>query len=441
MRDAQELPHSLDAERAVLGAILTNPDAIYLVGGMVEPGDFHRPAHQQIYGAQRALAERGVPCDFLTLTHELTKRGELEEVGGPAYVSGLTEGVPKSTNAEYYARIVREKSSMRSLIFAADRVLKSAYAATADSKDVLEEAERTLLQVSEAASAGDLLLAGQIVPETMALLERIAQTRKAVTGVSTGIGTLDYFTRGLHPSNLIVVGGRPGEGKSALALQIALHVAKEAPVAFFSMEMNREEVMTRALAQVARVDHHMMMQGKLSELEQRLVAEARDTVEQLPIAFDDSASLSPFQIRSRAKTMQTRRGLGLVVVDYLQLLQRPRHAHSREEAVADNTWALKVLAGELKVPVMALSQLNRSSAKDGSRPTLTDLRESGAVEQHANVVLLIYKPASPDGAVAAAPPVELIIAKQRNGPQGVHVDLTFRGPWMRFEEREWRHSA
>jgi replicative DNA helicase len=435
------LPHSIDAERAVLGTLLVNPGAVFTVGAFLKAEHFYRDAHRRIYAAQVALAETGTPCDFVTLKNELIRRGDLDAVGGPSYIVGLSEGTPSTTNVEHYAAIVREKANLRDLITTADKVIASAYAARDDAADVLDTAERELLRISEQAISSDLLFADAIVPETMALLEQIAQHRRPVTGLSTGLWSLDNFTRGLHPGNLLVLGGRPGEGKSALALQLALHVAKEHPVAFFSMEMSRDEIMTRALAQTAMVDHHAMMQGALSDGDQRKVGAARNHVEGLPIAFDDTAALTPFQIRSKAKKMQTRRGLGFVVVDYLQLLQRPRNAHSREEAVAENTWALKVLAGELKVPVLALSQLNRNAAKEGARPTLSDLRESGAVEQHANVVLLIYRPgAKSDGVVTEAPPVELIIGKQRNGPQGVHNDLVYNGPYMRFSEVERRYA-
>lgn len=434
------LPHSLDAERAVLGSIFTDNTRLYEVGAQLRPQDFYRVAHQHIFAALVSLSERGIGADFITVKNELAKRGELEACGGPAYIAGLPDGVPKTTNIEFYGRIVRETSVMRGLITAATKVIDAAYEATDDPGQVLGDAERSLLLLSEQSQVGDLLLLDQIAPATMALLESISHSGRSVTGLATGFRELDDATRGLHPSNLIVLGGRPGEGKSALALQIAIQAAQSVPVAFFSMEMNRDELFTRGLAQVAKINHHAMMQGWLSEADQRKVGTAFAELSMLPLAIDDQPALTPFQIRSKARTFQMRRGgLGLIVVDYLQLLQRPRHAHSREEAVADNTWALKMIAGELRVPVLALSQLNRSSQqRDDKRPTLSDLRESGAVEQHANVVLLIYRPPErTDGAVVTMPPVELLIAKQRNGPQGGKVDLVFRGESMRFEEATW----
>lgn len=435
------LPHSLDAERSVLGAVMLDAGAIFLVGGLLTPAHFFRHAHGRIYAAMQALTERGAPIEFVTLKDELLKRGDLDDCGGPAYLASLPDGMPKASNIQHYAEIVREKAALRGLIDAADRIRAAAYEASDDSREVMDAAERTLIALAQDQPGGDLVFAQAVVPDTLGLIDQMAQTRRPVTGLSTGLSELDRYTRGLHPGNLIVLGGRPGEGKSALALQIALHAAKETPVAFFSMEMNREEIMTRALAQIARIDHHLMMQGRLSGDDLAAVMRAGQVLQELPIAFDDTSALTPFQIRSKAKQMQARHGLGFIVVDYLQLLQRPRQAHSREEAVADNTWALKVLAGELKVPVLALSQLNRSSAKEGAKPTLTDLRESGAVEQHANAVLLIYKPKpESNGMVTEVPAVQLLIAKQRNGPQGVDVELMFVGKSMVFTEQAWRQA-
>lgn len=436
------LPQNLEAERSVLGAILVDSAALYAVGSTLTPEHFYRESHRRIYASLIRLAERGVPAEFVTLCDDLRKHGDLDECGGPVYVAGLADGMPRSVNIEHYARIVRENANLRALIDVSAKVTASAYAANDDARAVLDEAERELLTLSQDTQTGDLVFIERVLPDTMALLEQLSQTRRTVTGLSTGISELDAKTRGLHPGNLIVLGGRPGEGKSALALQLALHVAKSVPVAFFSMEMQRDEILTRAIAQIARVDHHAMMQGRLSNDDQSAVGSARLLLEQLPLAIDDTSAQTPFQIRSKAKKMQARSGVGFVVVDYLQLLQRPRTAASREEAVGDNTWGLKVLAGELKVPVLALSQLNRNNqAREQKRPTLSDLRESGAIEQHANVVLLIYQlPAEGNGVVADSPSVELLIAKQRNGPSQWAIDLQFRGPSMRFEEPERRYA-
>jgi replicative DNA helicase len=434
------IPHSIEAERSVLGAILVSDEAVFTVGALLQPEDFHRVAHQRIYAAMQALAEAGVPSDLVMLKHELARRGDLDECGGPAYISGLADGIPRSTNVEYYARIVRDKAILRAIIATSSKAITAAYDADDDARVVLDEAERSLLALSQATTDTDLVFMDAIVPAVHAMLETI-QRGGAVTGLATPWRDLNEGTRGLHPGNLVVVGGRSGEGKSALALQIGLFVAKTATAAYFSMEMSKEELTTRAIAQLAAVDHHAMMWGRLSGQDEQAVGRAIGALSGLRLSLDDTSGLTTYQIRSKAKKLQARSGLGLVIVDYLQLLQRPRHANSREEAVAENSRALKVLAGELKVPVLALSQLNRASVKEDRRPTMADLRESGAIEQDANVVLLLYKPsAQSDGVVSVEPPVELIIAKQRNGPTGT-IDLYFRGPCMRFESAETRRTA
>lgn len=439
MTPEEVLPHDLDAERSVLGSILADNSALWEVGALLRPEHFYRVAHGKMYAALVGLAERSVPADEVTLVHELRRVGDLVECGGPLEVSLLQNGVPRHTNVAAYAAIVIEKAGLRDLIVIANRIRLAAYTAGDDAAAVLEQAEQALLGITQDVQAGNLAPVSDLLPATMAAIEQIHLTKRPVSGLPTGFADLDAYTRGLHPGNLIVLGGRPGEGKSAMALQIALRAAQTGPVALFSMEMSGDELMTRALAQVAQIDHHQMMTGRLSPEDRAELAQAQAEIAALPLTVDDTAALTPFAIRAKCRRLQAQKGLSLVVVDYLQLLQRPRHAHSREEAVADNTWALKVLAGELRVPVLALSQLNRSSTKEERRPTLSDLRESGAVEQHANVVLLIYRPTNAP-AVGGMPSVELLIAKQRNGPQGVTVDLQFRGPSMRFDApvETWR---
>jgi replicative DNA helicase len=437
---SRALPCNLEAEQAVLGSLLVQNAAMDAIGATLRAEHFYRKAHGQVFSAIVALLERGIAADFVTVKEELTRRGELEAVGGPVYLAELSTGVPRATNVEYYARIVREKSMLRRLIEASDDVTERAYKAGEDAHEVLSAAEAVFLNISQEAVPGELVMSEVLAFETHAVLDTAHRERRPLTGLSSGFPGLDGYTRGMHKGNLIVLGGRPGEGKSSLALQIGLHVAKKEPVALFSMEMSREEISTRAIAMLGQVDHHFMMLGRLGPDDRQRMDDGAAKYQKRLLGIDDSSALTPMQIRSKARRMKARIGLALVVVDYLQLMQRPKHAKSREEAVAENSRALKVLAGELGVPVLALSQLNRAvESRADKRPTLADLRESGAIEQDANAVLLIYRqPTKSDGAVSEAPPVELIVAKQRNGPSNVTVPLTFRGETTTFAEVEWR---
>lgn len=433
------LPQNLDAERSILGAILaTTGRALDTVADVLQPHEFFRKAHEEIFRMMLALYARNEPIDYITLTNALRVLGRLEEVGGPSYISALSDGVPASTNAPYYARIVRETYETRCVIALAHTLLEQAYTQGEPPAALIESAERGLLELSHQACPGDLRSATDMARAILPVLDALWASKEAITGLSTGLADLDYYTHGLQPGTLVILAGRPSTGKSSLALQMALHVATSHPVAFFSVEMSEQEQMFRVLSTLAHVDSHHLQSGRLSLIDQQEVGTALASFPHRRFCLDDSGSLSPVQIRSRARRRKAKGGLALIVVDYLNLLKHDK-ADTREQQIASTTRTLKQIARELHVPMLVLCQLNRKvEERHDKRPTLADLRESGAIEQDADVVLLIHRPPpKSDGAVITTPPAELIIAKQRNGPTA-SVDLVWIGEQYRFGSVEAR---
>lgn len=431
------LPHNLDAERSVLGAALvTHGRAFDTLADVLTAGEFYRAAHQQLFAAMGQLYARGEPIDFITLKEEIQKRKVLDAVGGPAYIASLVDGMPAAVNVEYYARIVRELATKRQVISLANQMLTEAYERGAAPTALVEMAERGLLDISLQAVPGDLVPASAMVQRIYPVIEALHETRRPVTGLSTGYAEVDRYTRGLQPGNLIILAGRTSQGKSTLASQIALHVSRTGPVAYFSIEMSEQEQTFRALATLAGIDGHQLQCGQLSMLDQQLVGEALGEFSNRQFYLDESGGLTALQLRSRARRLKAKVGLALIVVDYLQLLKHPK-AESREQQVAASSRLLKEIAKELGVPVLALCQLSRAAdTRQGQRPQLSDLRESGSLEQDADVVFLIYRPPPKDqGVVTEIPATELILAKQRNGPTA-SIDLRWIGEQYRFAEIE-----
>ena len=426
------LPSNLEAERAVLGTVLvTHGRVLDTVADQLTAAQFYREAHRRIFRTMLALFSRGEAIDFVTLKDALNKGGDLDEIGGPAYIAALADGVPASTNVPFYARIIKEKAAARDVIDVANTLLTAAYDLE-DPVALIDQAERALLAVSHRAVPGDLVSAAQMSRDIFPVLEAVTAARQPVTGVSTGLAELDRYTRGLQRGSLVILAGRPSTGKSSLALQWALHVAQNQPVAFFSVEMSQQEQAFRVLATLAHVDGHHLQCGQLSTVDQAQVGLALAAFGQRQFWLDDSGAVSLLQIRSRARRLKATHGLGLILVDYLQLLQHGR-AESREQAVAATARLLKQVARELDVPLVALCQLSRKvEERADKRPQLSDLRESGALEQDADLVLLIHRPPpKSDGMVVDTPPAELIIAKQRNGPTA-SVELVWQGAQYRF---------
>ncbi len=432
------LPHNLEAERCVLGAILLHNGAFNLAAELVDSGDFFRDAHRRIFDKMVALNERGQAIDFVTLKEELIRAGELDEVGGPAYVASLVDGVPRSANVEYYARIVKEKSTLRSLIQSANRIAAQAYEADRDADVLLDEAERAIFEIAERRIREGFVSLGDLVQSSFTTIERLQERKGLVTGVPTGFKDLDDLTSGFQPSDLVIIAARPSMGKTSLVLNIAAHVGvrEGLTVGIFSLEMAKEQLFLRMLTSEARIDAHRFRTGFLSERDYGRLSATLGTLAEAPVYIDDTAALGVLEMRAKARRLMAEHGLHLLVVDYIQLMQGRGRFENRQQELASISRALKQLAKELGVPIVALSQLSRApEARADRRPQLADLRESGALEQDADLVLFIYRAELYDKEETRPEDqgvAEIIIGKQRNGPTGT-VRLTFIKEYTRFE--------
>ena len=433
------LPHNLEAEKCVLGAILINNHAFNQAAEVIDAHDFFRDAHRRIFEKMVALTDRSQPVDLVTLKDELDRSGELDEAGGPAYISALTDGVPRSANVEYYARIVKQKSTLRRLIQSANDVLVRAYDAEADADDQLDEAEKQIFQIAEDRLRSGFVSLGQLVDSGYQMLEKLQQHKGLITGVPSGFVELDEMTQGFQPSDLIIVAARPSMGKTSLVLNIALHCGIEAgkTVGVFSLEMSKEQLFMRLLTSEARVDAHRFRGGFLNEQDYEKLSHAFGRLHEAKVFIDDTPSVGILEMRAKSRRLKLEHGLDLLVVDYLQLMQGRGRFENRQQELAAISRALKILAKELNIPIIALSQLSRApEARGDHRPQLSDLRESGALEQDADVVVFIFREEMYGSDEERKPEVEgvaeLIIGKQRNGPTGT-VRLAFLKQYTRFE--------
>jgi replicative DNA helicase len=432
------LPHNLDAEKSVLGAILINNDAFNHAAELIDAKDFFRDAHRRIFDRMVDLSERGNAIDFITLKEALTKTGDLDEVGGPAYIASLADGVPRSVNIEYYARIVKEKSTLRSLIFSANKILTEAYDAEEEPDLLLDEAERAIFAIAENRIRAGFVPLRDLVRDSFTTIEKLQQSKGAVTGVPTGFHDLDEMTTGLQPGDLVVVAARPSMGKTSLVLNIAQYLGTQTDmiVGFFSLEMSKEQLFMRMLTSEARIDAHRFRSGFLNEKDYGRLSHALGTLAEAKVFIDDAASIGVLEMRAKARRLKAEHGLNLLIVDYLQLMQGRGRFESRQQEVSAISRSLKGLAKELGVPIIALSQLSRApEGRTDHRPQLSDLRESGAIEQDADLVMFIYRPevyekeeTKPEDQGIA----EIIIGKQRNGPIG-SIRLSFLNQYTRFE--------
>jgi replicative DNA helicase len=430
------LPHNLEAERSVLGAILVHNDAFNLAAQVIDSRDFYRDAHRRIFDRMVALNERHDAIDFVTLKEELARNGELDEVGGPAYVASLADGVPRATNVEYYARIVKEKSTLRNLIDAASKIVTNAYEADQESDLILDEAESAIFAVADDRLKSGFVAMRDLVKDSFPKIEKLFEQKRLITGVPSGFVDLDEMTRGLQGGDLVIVAARPSMGKTSLVLNIAQYVAAlgDHVVGFFSLEMSQESLFLRLLTSEAQIDGHRLMSGAIGGNDYHRISHALEKLNAMKLFIDDTANVGVLEMRAKSRRLQSEHGLNLLVVDYIQLMSGRGRFENRTLELASISRSLKGLAKELNVPIVVLSQLSRApEARSDHRPQLSDLRESGALEQDADVVILIYRddvynkdPNSPDAGTA-----ELILAKQRNGPTGV-VRLAFLREQTRF---------
>jgi replicative DNA helicase len=431
-------PQSTDAERSVLGAMLLNPDAVPRVIEVLQEGNFYKEAHQRIYSAIVTLFDRNEPVDILTTVEALTKQGTLDAVGGASYLAELLDAVPTAANVDFYAKIVREKAILRSLIAACTQTITEAYEETGEPDDLLDSAERMIFEIAESKLSAPVVPVKDLVVESLERLENMMRERSGVTGIATGFRDLDRLLSGLQNSELIIVAGRTAMGKTSFALNIAEHAAvKEGfHVGIFSLEMSKEQLVQRLLCSLGRVNWHHLRTGFLAQEEFGKLPMAADRLSRAPIYIDDTPAISILEIKAKSRRLKATRKLELVIVDYLQMVQGRGRAENRQQEVSEISRSLKALARELKVPVIGLSQLSREVDKrETHEPRLSDLRESGSIEQDADVVLLLNRSWEYDRKDEDRRKATVSVAKQRNGPTGT-VDLTFEMDYSRFENAE-----
>lgn len=426
-------PHNLEAEESVLGSIMLSAEAANIALEKLRAEDFYKPAHQQVFEAVVALFDGNQPIDAITVADHLRRTNQLDRIGGVGFLTNLLDGVPTTSNIGYYADIVDETSARRRLLQAGGTVSRMAFETERNIADVLDSAEMEIFRVAERTVGDGLAPVGPLLETTLERIEELGTRGDEITGLATGFRDLDAKLAGLHAANLVVIAARPSMGKSALALNIAQNIAERGePVAVFTLEMSREEVVHRLLSSMASVDSHKLRTGQLGQdLWQRVVREA-SKLYQMPFFVDDSPDLTVTAIRAKCRRLLRKHGLSLVIVDYLQLMQGPSRAENRQQEIADISRSLKNLARELHVPILAVSQLNRQlEARENKRPRLGDLRESGAIEQDADIVMFIYRdeyynPGGDEPGLA-----EVNVAKHRAGATGT-VLMNFAAEFTRF---------
>ena len=430
-------PQNLEAEQSILGGILLDNQALNPVLEILDQSDFYSDAHRKIFTAILELSNRSEPADLITLSNIMKDQKKLDQVGGVSYLASLVDNVGSAANIAYYAKIVKEKSILRRLIGTATEIINSSYETATDVDQILDQAEHAIFDISENKIRPSFSPIREVIKDSFKNIERLYANKELITGVATGFDKVDDITTGLQKSDLIIIAGRPSMGKTAFALNIAQYAALETnvPVAIFSLEMSKEQLSMRMLSAESRVDSQRLRKGFLGETDWPKLTAAAGRLSDAPIYIDDTPAITVIEMKAKARRLKTEAGLGLIILDYLQLMRGSSYRDSREQEISEISRSLKALAKEISVPIIAISQLNRKvEDRPNRRPMMADLRESGAIEQDADLIAFIYRDElynksedNPEKGIA-----EIIIGKQRNGPTGT-VKLAFQEKYTRFE--------
>lgn len=428
-------PQNIEAEQSVLGAILLENEILASVVEMLAPEDFYKDSHKKIFLAMLDLYKKNEPIDLITLTEQLSRKEQIEEIGGASYLSHIVNLVPTSANIKYHSKIVKEKSLLRNLIKTTTEIITMSYDESIEINELLDVAETKIFSLSEKTIRGSFVRIDNVVKDTIELVDKLYNKKELITGLPSGFTDLDMQTTGFHPGDLVVVGARPGMGKTSFCLNIAAYVGIEVkvPVALFSLEMSKELIVLRMICSEAEVDSKSVRSGYHTKEDYRKLVNAAGRLAEAPIFIDDSFN-TVLEMRAKSRRLKAEHGLGLIIVDYLQLMRGEGSYTAREQVISDISRSFKALAKDLKVPIIVISQLNRSCEQrgDNKRPIIADLRESGAIEQDADTILFLYRGDYYKAKDAEEGIAELDIAKQRNGPTGM-INVTFLDKFTKFK--------
>ena len=428
---------------SVLGAMLFEEEALVKAIEILRPVYFYDDNHRKIFTAMQALFEKNEPVDLVTVSEELRRRNQFEEAGGATYLTQLTSQVPTAAHVEHYARIVKEKALLRGLIQSATQIVQQSFESGGEVSSLIDRAERMIFDIGQYQIEGKFYALKEIIHDSMEAIDKLYQRKEHVTGLATGFHELDTKTAGLQPSDLIIVAGRPSMGKSAFVSSLCEHIGivLKKPIAFFSLEMSKEQLVQRMLCSHARVDAQKVRTGYLSHQDWPKLTSAAGKLSEAPLYIDDTPGQTALEVRAKSRRLKMQHDIQMVVVDYLQLMQGVGRAENRQQEISEISRSLKALARELRIPVIAVSQLSRAvESRTGNRPQLSDLRESGAIEQDADVVVFLFREEYYSPNEENRNKAEAVIAKQRNGPTG-SIDLVFLKEWTRFDNPEFQRTG